>query len=83
MFSGRSVKGKEIILGSMFYLESFQMIAKGVSKFLSYYLHLTVCRRVYFSKKKTKNLNLKNLSFVKDVLFYPYDEEGAFPPKLK
>lgn len=51
------------------------MIAKGVSKFLSYYLHLTVCRRVYFS-------HLKNLSFVKDVLFYPNDEEGAFP-KIK
>ena len=55
----------------MFCLESFQMIANGVSKFLSYYLQLTVCRRVYFS-------HLKNLSFVEDVLFYPNDEEGAF-----
>ena len=42
MFYSRGVKGKEIILGSMFCLENFQMKADGVSKFLSYYLPLTV-----------------------------------------
>ena len=42
MFNSRGVKGKEIILGSKFCLESFQMKADGVSKFLSFYLPLTV-----------------------------------------
>ena len=43
----------------MFCLESFQMIANGVSKFLSFSL-----RRVYF-------IHFKKSRFVEDVLFHP------------
>ena len=69
MFKSRGVKGKEIILGSMFCLESFPMKADGVSKFLSSSVD---CRRVYFA-------HLKESRFVEDVLFYPNHEVGAFP----
>ena len=44
----RGVKGKEVILRIMFCLESFQMIANGVSKFLLFTLRLTIARLTSF-----------------------------------
>ena len=38
MFNTVGVKGKEVILRIVFYLESFQTIANGVSKFLPIFL---------------------------------------------
>ena len=58
----------------MFCLESFQMIANGVSKFLLFTLRLTIARLTSFIKKKS--------CFVEDVLFYPKNEVIAFT-KLK
>ena len=55
----------------MFCLESFQMIANGVSEFLSTSLQLTIARFTLFIKKKS--------CFVEDMLFYPKNEVIAFP----
>ena len=63
--------GKEVVLRSMFYLESFQMIGNGESKFLSFGSSLNY-RSVYF-------IHLIKSCFVEDVLFYSKNEVMAFP----
>ena len=55
----------------MFCLESFQMIADGVSKFLSFSFQVTIAGFTSFIKKKSR--------LVEDVLFYPKKELMTFP----
>ena len=52
-------------------LESFKMIANGVSKFLSFSLQLAIAWFKLFALKKSR--------FVEDLLFYPKNEVIAFP----
>ena len=54
----------------MFCLESFQMIAIGMKKFII--LSSVSYRRFYI-------IHLKKSSFLKDLLFYPKNEVIAFP----
>ena len=58
----------------MFCLESFQMIANGVSKFF------IILSSVNY--RKAYVIHLKKSCFVEDVLFYPKNEVIAFT-KLK
>ena len=54
--------GKEVILRKVFCLESFQMIANGVRKFLSFSPELAIAWFTLFILKSR---------FVEDLLFYP------------
>ena len=58
MFNTVGVKGKEVILRIVFYQESFQTIANGVSKFLPIFLY----RRIY-SIHENKNRALSKICF--------------------
>ena len=55
----------------MFCLESFKLIANGVSKSLSFSLQLAMARFMLYLFKK--------LCFVEGSLFYPKNEVIAFP----
>ena len=70
MFNTVGVKGKEVILRIVFYLESFQAIANGVSKFLPIFSSVNY-RRIY-------SIHKKKSCFVEDLFFHPKKEEMAF-----